>query len=115
MQVWDWIVTEPIYGPSITAYSPESPAYDISGATRTFTVIVNQSVTVRWFVDGTQVGYDEGVTESVYTNANAVTGSWNVTAVATNVNGTAMQTWDWIVTEPVYAPTITAYSPTSPA
>ncbi len=115
MQTWDWIVTEPIYGPSITAYSPASPAYDVSGATRTFTVAINQSVIVRWFVDGTQVGYDEDVTDSVYTNTNAATGSWNVTAVATNVNGTAMQVWNWVVTEPVYAPAITAYSPESPA
>ncbi|HEY9204590.1 MAG TPA: hypothetical protein VIO58_01615, partial [Candidatus Methanoperedens sp.] len=100
-------------GPAITAYSPVSPVYDIAGAARTFNITVNQTVDVTWYINGAQVGYDTAVTDSAYIS-NASIGSWNVTAVATNVNGIAMQTWDWIVTEPPTGPAIIAYSPESP-
>jgi hypothetical protein len=37
------------------------------------------------------------VTETQYINTNVAQGTWNVTAVASNANGIAMQTWIWIV------------------
>ncbi|VVB97027.1 Uncharacterised protein [uncultured archaeon] len=97
MQVWDWVVTEPVYGPAITAYSPASPAYDISGSARTFNITINQTVNVIWYLNGTQVYTQEGVTESTYANISAAEGIWVINAVATNVNGTVSNGWTWDV------------------
>ena len=39
--------------------------------------------------------------EAPYTNLSAVVGIWNVSVIASNVNGTDMQTWIWNVTAEV--------------
>ncbi|MDY6966747.1 MAG: Ig-like domain-containing protein [Halobacteriota archaeon] len=49
-------------------------------------------------INGTEVQTDTSVTEASYTNASAATGIWNISAIATNENGTYMQTWIWNVT-----------------
>lgn len=81
----------------ITSCAPETPVHDIEGATRTFNVTVNQTVNVSWQINGTAVQHNESVTEAAYTNTSAAEGTWNVTAVASNPNGTAIQTWIWRV------------------
>ena len=89
--------------PCIVSYAPVSAAIsDTESATRTFNVTVNQTVNVSWLVNGTQVQYNNtgGVTEASYTNTSAILGTWNVSAVASNTNGTDMQTWIWTVEEP---------------
>ena len=83
--------------PSIISYAPPTPVSDDEGATRTFNISVDQTVNVRWLINGTVVQTNESVTEASYTNTSAVAGYWNVSAVATNENGTAMQTWWWSV------------------
>jgi len=84
--------------PSITSYIPASPISDIEGATRTFSVTVNQRVNVTWFINSNQVQINGSVSSASYTNTNASIGTWNVTASVQNANGTAMQEWVWIVT-----------------
>jgi len=88
--------------PGIISYAPVSAAIsDTEGATRTFNITVNQTVNVTWLINGTIVKETEkGVTEASYTNTSAVIGTWNVSAVASNANGTAMQTWIWTVEAP---------------
>ncbi|HEY9204518.1 MAG TPA: hypothetical protein VIO58_01245 [Candidatus Methanoperedens sp.] len=117
MQKWDWIVTPTTSGsPSLTGSSPTSPVNDNAGATRTFNVTVNQTSNITWYVNGTQVQFNESVTEARYTNTSAGQGFWNITAIAQNVFGTVRQTWDWIVSLPVStpgAPEITGYDPAS--
>ena len=90
--------TAPAAGPNITDYAPSSPVSDIEGATRAFNVTVNQTVNVSWLINGTEVQTNESVTEASYTNTSAATGTWNVSANASNANGTDMRQWDWIVT-----------------
>ena len=48
---------------------------------------------VSWLLNGTEVQINESVTEASYTNTSPAVGTWNVSAVATNENGTVMQTW----------------------
>ncbi|NJD76907.1 MAG: hypothetical protein FIB08_07415 [Candidatus Methanoperedens sp.] len=118
-QTWDWIISLPIPAtgaPKITGFDPASSAGDTAGMTRAFTVTVNQTANVTWLINGTQVQFNESVTEAKYTNTSAATGSWNVTAVAGNKNGNDMKVWDWSVSPaaPAYgAPAITGYNPAS--
>jgi hypothetical protein len=84
--------------PTITSYSPSTPVSDTEGASRTFNITVDQTVNVSWYINGTLVQTDTSVTTSSYTNTSASLGYWNVTAIATNDNGTDSQTWFWEVT-----------------
>ena len=85
--------------PNITSSSPTSPINDTNDSSRTFDIVLNQNVNVNWYISGTQVQTNTSVTEASYTNTGADVGVWNVSAVASNVNGNAMQTWIWNVTE----------------
>ncbi|NJD77524.1 MAG: hypothetical protein FIB08_10590 [Candidatus Methanoperedens sp.] len=103
--------------PNITASPATSMVSDTPGATRTFGITANQTVNVTWSINGSQVQSDMGVTESNYTNTSAVQGTWNVTAVASNANGTATQAWTWNVSPATQAgglPSIISISPTPP-
>ncbi|RCV62788.1 copper-binding protein (NosD) [Methanophagales archaeon] len=106
LQTWIWNVTgftaEP---PEITYYAPKSPVNDTRNATRTFNITINQSVNVSWQINGTTVQANEGLTEASYTNTSAVIGTWNVSVIVSNANGTDMQTWIWTVTSPCFIAT----------
>ncbi len=84
--------------PSITGFAPLPPVNNTEGQSRTFNITVNQTVNVTWYINGSQVQYNTSVTNASYTNTSAAAGSWNVTAVANNTNGTASQQWLWNVT-----------------
>jgi PKD repeat protein len=91
--------------PEITAYAPESAVNDTEGATRTFNVTIDQPVNVSWQINGTEVQTNYSVIEASYTNLSAVVGTWNVSAIVNNANGTDMQTWVWAVTSPCFIAT----------
>ena len=82
---------------TITSFSPASPVTNMEGATRTFNITIDQTVNVSWFINGTEVQKNTSVTSASYTNTSAVIGTWNVSAIATNVNGSGMQVWIWNV------------------
>jgi|GEM_PF-3006820 len=84
--------------PNITSFTPTSPVSDTEGATRTFSMTIDQSANVSWLINETVVGADTGVAEANYTNTSASLGVWNVSAVVSNANGTVVQTWIWNVT-----------------
>ena len=92
--------------PAITFHAPSSPVFDTEGDTRTFNISIDLAVNVSWPLNGTEVFNQSNVTESIYMNTSSKTGTWNVSAVATNANGTAMQTWIWNVSEQA-TPTLT--------
>ncbi|KAB3547360.1 MAG: hypothetical protein C5617_004130, partial [ANME-2 cluster archaeon] len=84
--------------PTITGYTPDSYIGDPEGVTREFNIVIDQPSDVVWYIDGTVAkDTEKGVTSAHYTNDSAKTGYWNVSAVASNVNGTDMQTWWWTV------------------
>ncbi|PXF60433.1 MAG: hypothetical protein C4B59_09530 [Candidatus Methanogaster sp.] len=83
--------------PTITSHDPSDPVTDTVGATRTFCITTDQIVDVLWQINGTTVQTDSDVTSASYTNTSAAHGIWNVSAVASNTNGVAMQRWLWTV------------------
>jgi PKD repeat protein len=99
--------------PNITSFSPTSPVSDYKDATRTFNITVDQIVNVSWQINRTEVQTNGSVTEASYMNVSAEIGTWNVSAIVANQNGTDMQTWIWNVTEPPNQPPIAnfTYSP----
>ena len=107
-----------LYGaPEITSWYPVgTEIYDSEGATRTFNVTANQTVNVSWLINGTEVQKNTSVTSASYTNTSAVEGTWNVSAIVTNVNGTDMQVWVWNVTLRENQPPVAnfTYSPANP-
>ena len=97
MQTWTWNVTA-LSPPNITSFIPPSPVSDTENATQTFGIIIDQVVDVTWLINGTEVSDEADVNESSYTNTSASIGVWNVTAIASNQNGTDLQEWTWYVT-----------------
>lgn len=83
--------------PAITFYSPSTPITSGEGQPKTFTVSTDQNVNVTWQLNGITKQSNMSVTSASYTNQSGVLGLWNVTAVASNPNGTAQQTWLWTV------------------
>ena len=83
----------------ITSFSPATPTVIdvVGGATRTFSITVNQAVNISWQINEEEVANETGVTTSSYPTSIEAPGTWNVTAVAQNANGSAMQKWTWIV------------------
>ncbi len=94
---------EPTGGPVITSFTPKkSNVTDVSGGkTRTFTININQTVDVSWQIDGMEVSHQTDVNASSYSNDSAVPGTWNISALAWNSNGSDMQTWVWKVKQQV--------------
>ena len=86
--------------PNITSFAPPSPVSDTENDTRTFNITIDQTVNVSWQINGTEVQTNTSVIEASYTNVSAKVGTWNVSAIATNANGTDMQTWTWNVEAP---------------
>ncbi|KAF5438187.1 PKD repeat-containing protein [Candidatus Methanophagaceae archaeon] len=102
--------------PKIISSAPESPVNDIERAIRTFNITVNQTVNVSWQINGTEVQTNESVTEVTYTNTSAAVGTWNVSAIVTNANGSDMLVWVWNVTLKENQPPVAnfTYSPSNP-
>jgi hypothetical protein len=109
MYSWIWNVYPP---PVITSYSPISPVNDTSGTPRTFNITTDQIVNVTWFVNGIPIQSDDSVTDALYNNMSASPGTWNISAVVTNDNGSVMNSWIWNVV-PIPPPVITGYAPSS--
>ena len=99
------ILNAPPAHPNITSFAPPLPVNDTEGVTRTFNITINQPVNVSWQINGTVVQSNKSVTESSYMNMSAGIGTWNVSAVVSNANGTDMQTWVWSVTSPCFIAT----------
>ena len=89
------VITMPPPAPMVLSFAPPSPVYDLVGAVRTFSITIDQVVDVEWQKNGVLVQSNASVTESSYMST-AQEGTWTVTAIASNANGTDMQQWDWI-------------------
>ena len=98
--------------PGIIGYAPESPVYDIENATRRFHITIDQVVDVAWRINGSPIHTNGSVTDASCTYTVGI-GVWNISANASNENGTVMQTWTWNVTA-LSPPKITSFTPPSP-
>jgi hypothetical protein len=83
--------------PAITSFAPDSPVNDIVGVPRTFNITTDQTTDVSWYINGTLIQSNGSVTDARYTNNSAAVGTWNVSAIATNANGSVMRSWTWKV------------------
>ncbi|MEA2053379.1 MAG: NosD domain-containing protein, partial [Euryarchaeota archaeon] len=82
--------------PEITYFAPLSPVNDTVDAWRTFNVTVNQTVDIEWYLDDSLNPTNNSVREASFT-LQAVEGEHNVTATASNVNGSDSHSWVWNV------------------
>jgi hypothetical protein len=116
MYNWSWNVTStpPTIPPEITAYVPiTSPVADFAETPRRFGISINnQKANITWYINGSQVQFNENVTQASYTNTSSLPGVWNVSAIAINTNGSVVYSWVWNVIPPI--PAIISFSPTSP-
>ena len=87
------------FPPIISSFLPTQTVSNIESESRTFNIIMNQIVNITWLINGTSVQTNKSVTSASYTNSSAAIGIWNISAVAQNVNGAAIQVWVWNVSE----------------
>jgi len=85
--------------PFIIDFSPTGLVSDQINDTRTFSITTDQKVNVSWQIAGNEIQTNTSTTTAVYTNQSARAGTWNVSALVENGNGTAILTWEWHVTE----------------
>ncbi len=90
---------------NIISYAPLSPIIDTEGAARTFNLTADQTLNVEWYINGTLVGSNSSVIAANYSNDSARSGTWNVSAIANNSNGSVEQTWIWKVSDPIVSGT----------
>ena len=88
----------PLQPPNIISFAPPSPVNDTVCNWRTFNVTVDQTINVSWYLNDTFQFTNVSVREAKCTLHATVAGKHNVTANASNANGTDMQTWIWYVT-----------------
>ncbi|MGB3457791.1 MAG: NosD domain-containing protein, partial [Halobacteriota archaeon] len=84
----------------ITSFAPPSPVNDTVCNWRTFNVTVDQTVNVSWYLNGSLLFTNESVRDvSCRLHADAA-GVHNVTAKASNENGSDSHSWIWNVKQP---------------
>ena len=92
------VLAPPAPPPKIISFAPPSPVNDTVCSWRTFNVTVNQTVNVSWYLNKSFLFTNASVREASCMRHAEVAGEHNVSAVASNANGTDMQTWIWNVT-----------------
>jgi len=106
------VTTATYPAPEITSFAPATTSVSNNESeSRIFNITIDQTVNVSWQINGTEVQFNESVTEASYTNTSAVAGYWEVTATASNENGSVTQTWWWTVNDTT-PPTVTDWAPT---
>ena len=98
------VFVAPALPPNITSFAPPSQVSDVVCNWRTFNVTVDQTVNVSWYLNNTRQQTNESTKEASYTLHAVVVGEHNVSAIATNGNGTDMQTWVWNILQPTDLP-----------
>lgn len=97
---WDWTVSNASL--SITGSNPGSDPETTVDTTQLFNVTTNQACDVQWLVNGTVVQTNSSVTTADLSIFKSTAASYNVTVVATNVNGVEQKTWIWDVRSKTY-------------
>ncbi|MDW7727604.1 MAG: hypothetical protein SCH70_10955 [Candidatus Methanoperedens sp.] len=85
---------------SITSSSPPADPTTTQGISQSFSISLNRTADVTWYMNGTQVQTDASTTSAIYANSTAGTGTWNVTAIATDGIDIASRPWNWTVNVP---------------
>ncbi len=100
---------------SITSRSPGTDPTTTVGIAQAFSVTLNRSATVTWYINGISVQINTSSTTASYTNLTAGVGIYNVTASVSDAYDTTSTMWNWTVNAaPMGAPGITSFAPSSP-
>ncbi|MCX9026270.1 MAG: S8 family peptidase [Candidatus Methanoperedens sp.] len=83
--------------PKIISSFPTSPVNDTVGISKMFNITTDQVVNVQWSINDNVIKTDTDITYAQYDNISASTGIWNVTAIASNINGSVKNSWEWNV------------------
>lgn len=100
--------------PAIINFAPVSPINNLVGDSRNFNITIDQVANVTWFMNGTQIQSNESVTDATYANTNAILGTWNVRATASNIYGSVTYTWIWTVISYTITPSVASVTVDSP-
>ena len=88
----------------IISYTPiNNRPTNIPDESRTFSVTANEVCNITWYYNGILQQTNSSVDNALWTYT-AVEGTYNVTAIANNVNGTDSQTWTWASNPVVHVP-----------
>lgn len=102
-QIWEWTVsTAQNESLEITEFTPEDDPSSVVDAYQNFTVETNQEADIEWYIDGDLEQNNESVSFAAFNVSDKAIGSYNVTAIASNVNGTDQQKWTWTVASKTY-------------
>ena len=83
--------------PTISATNPEQSIHTTVNIPINFSVSFSDIVNVVWYSNDTEVSNENLVQSSYYSNNAAVVGTYNVTAVGSNDNGSVSYSWEFIV------------------
>ncbi|MCX9085931.1 MAG: carboxypeptidase-like regulatory domain-containing protein, partial [Candidatus Methanoperedens sp.] len=88
---------------SFTSISPLSDPSTEQGTAQTFNVTLNRTANVTWYMNGTIVQVNESIISAEYVNSTAGVGTYNISAVASDIYDSAIKSWNWTVgTQSVY-------------
>ncbi len=82
---------------SITSSSPSGDPATTEGQSQTFSVNLERTTNVTWYINGSQVQMNTSITTASYTNTSGSMGNWNITATATDNIDTVSRQWNWTV------------------
>jgi hypothetical protein len=85
---------------SITSSSPVSDPVTTQGTLQTFSVNLNRTANVTWYMNSIAIQTNSSVTSASYTNSTAGAGVYNVTLIASDGIDTVSKTWNWTVNAP---------------
>lgn len=98
--------------PVISNTVPTQETNSYENDPKTFSLDIDQAATVTWYLDTVLKETDTNVTSASYIDSTAAIGTArNVTAIATNGNGTDSYEWDWDVLENTVDVEVTYYNP----
>lgn len=83
--------------PSITSTTPEKTVYTEGNQSVNFTILFDQVVDIKWYLNGANVKTNDSATSSYYLNTTPSVGTWNITATGKNGSKTTSYSWTWTV------------------
>jgi len=85
---------------SLTSSLPATDPSTNEGTAQDFNITLNRTANVSWYINGTLIQTDSGVTSSGYTNSTAPSGVYNITSISNDSIDTVSWTWIWTVNTP---------------
>ncbi|KCZ70808.1 hypothetical protein ANME2D_02833 [Candidatus Methanoperedens nitroreducens] len=89
---------------SITSSSPSSDPITTQGEAQIFSITLNRTADIAWYMNGVQAHTNTSVTSASYADSIASIGTYNVTAIASDSYDSASRSWNWtVIAQPTYS------------